>query len=225
MRKIFSILTSGSAAVALLTACFGSAQTPAPVLPDTVHGPVKHANNICGSPSARRGPIKRATNKYPPDLYVADNTLDQVDILRNGSYAELGYITNGINGVSDVFLDKNSNLYVANFAGGTVTEYAPSEPCIPSFTYSTNMGLPAAVTADAHNDVYEGDQESNAINEYYQDENSIVQSCYPGGKVFSVAVDAANDVFALISPRVRALLSSSSIKVAWVLHAAQERLM
>ncbi|MGB6601701.1 MAG: hypothetical protein WBE77_11525 [Candidatus Cybelea sp.] len=118
-------------------------------------------------------------------------------MLRNKTYQDLGVITNGINGASDVFVDKQGNLYVANSSSPNVAEYSPGATS-PTFYYSAGMSAPSAVTVDAHGNVFEGDN-NGAVNEYFQGYNVLAASCHVGGSqggvVVGIAVDSAGDVF------------------------------
>lgn len=128
------------------------------------------------------------------DLYVADAQSNSVKILKNGSYAELGQITNGISTPQSVFLDKHGNLYVVNFGAGNVTEYAPNGTT-PIFTYNDQLSEPTRVAADAHGNVFVSDQTDNNIRQYSQQSNTVAAKCSQGNFILGIAVDSNNDVF------------------------------
>lgn len=133
----------------------------------------------------------------PKDLFVDDFGTGATEILKNGSYANIGAISSGINGPDGNTVDKAGNLYVANYAGINITEYAPGGTS-PSFTYSAGMSDPVAAGVDSQGNVYEGDYAlggSGFVNEYKQGSNTVLNTCAPGGAVEGVAVDAHNDVF------------------------------
>jgi DNA-binding beta-propeller fold protein YncE len=131
------------------------------------------------------------------DLYVSDDMRGDIILLKNQGYDPDGKITAGINGPFGVTLDDEGNLYVANRAGGNVTEYAP-RVSQPSFTYSTGMTQPLSVAVDRQGDLYEGDRpiytDSDVVNEYAQNSNTVVHSCAVSS-LYGVAVDSAGDVF------------------------------
>jgi hypothetical protein len=127
-----------------------------------------------------------------------------VKIYRNGTYKQIGSITNGIFGPVGDFLDKNADLYVANSSKPSVTEYAPNT-VTPSFTYSQSMQAPHAVTTDAKGNVFEADlgagSNQGRVNEYAQGVDNLLVSCSPGWQsggntgAYGVAVDTNGDVF------------------------------
>jgi hypothetical protein len=134
----------------------------------------------------------------PKDLFVDDFGTGAVEVLKNGTYANLGNITSGINGPDGNTVDKAGDLYVANYNGITIQEYAPGSSS-PTFTYSSGMLDPVAAAVDSHGNVYEGDYNfggSGFVNEYKQGTNTVMNTCSPGGAVEGVAIDAHNDVFA-----------------------------
>jgi DNA-binding beta-propeller fold protein YncE len=94
-------------------------------------------------------------------------------------------------------LDLPGNLYVANAAGGNITEYAPGTST-PSFTYSYGMISPRLVSVDQHGNIFETDftdyEHDGQVSEFSQGSNFPMYSCSlfaPWG----VATDASGDVF------------------------------
>lgn len=194
MRPVSALtFTAVLGAVALLPACNGGGGSPAqsslvPAAP--------------GSGSAGPRPTHRVTHAVAqPYLYVADEGYSSfngiIDVLHTGNYDELGWFTAGVAAPLDVFLDKSGNLYVANFYGSNVTEYAPGSWSEPSFTYSSGMEYPRAVAVDVRGNVYEADF-SDFINEYYPGRKQPIAHCTTPGGTFGVAVDTAGDVFASV---------------------------
>jgi hypothetical protein len=219
MRYISSsTLAAALGSIGLLTACAGGSPPPTSLVPSSSFpaGALHYGRNRGSTPFAtcndQRGLRMRTTNAGPivksaaiaqRYVYVADLCVSTVDVLHAGNYNELGSITNELYLPNDAFVDSKGDLYVANF--GDVTEYASGNWSSPSFTYSANMNIPSAVTADTHGNVYEADNgnESANINEYYQNRNVSIASCNPinngdQGYINGIAVDSHNDVFATV---------------------------
>ena len=144
--------------------------------------------------SGQKAPIAPSSYLGARDLYVADLHSNSIKILKNKSYAELGQITNGIDGPQSVSLDRHGNLYVANLDGGNVTEYAPNGTT-PLFTYSDQLSEPTRVAADAHDNVFVADQSDDKILQYFQQSNTLAAACSQSGFILGIAVDSSNDVF------------------------------
>jgi hypothetical protein len=139
-------------------------------------------------------PAVRSSYAGLDDLYVTAYGGTTLDILKNKTYKQVGGISDGLEGADGDFLDLQGNLYVANWSGVTIAEYAPGGES-PSFTYSASMTDPVNVTVDTHQNVYDADYSGEAVNEYAQQSNTVTESCDPGGEVEGVAVDKHNDVF------------------------------
>ena len=128
-------------------------------------------------------------------LYVDDGGNQAVEIFKNGTWKELGSITNGIGDIDRNWVDANDNFYFAQFSPDEVVEYAPGASS-PSFTYDSQMQLPVDVTTDRAGDVYEADELTSSVNEYAQQSNTVLASCGNSLELFlSVAVDGNGDVF------------------------------
>jgi hypothetical protein len=54
-------------------------------------------------------------------------------------------VRTGISNPADVKFDASGNLFVANFAGNTITEYAPPYDGVPIATISTGINAPSAI--------------------------------------------------------------------------------
>jgi hypothetical protein len=128
-------------------------------------------------------------------LYVDDAGLNAVEILKNKTWSNTGSITNGINGPDGNWVDKKGNLYVANYSGPYITEYAPGGSS-PSFTYTGGISDPVGVSTDTKGNVFEADYLGGYVEELPQGSNSPTNTCYPGGNVEGVAVNSkTGDVF------------------------------
>lgn len=200
-----STLIGALAAAGFLAGCSGAMQNSANAIPGSGTSQTRTYSEILRSGASpkyadRLRTVDRFTGDAKPayaglkDLYVAAYGGDTVEVLKNKSYKQMGAITNGLDGADGEFLDKAGNLYVANYEGITIAEYAPGATS-PSFTYNANMSDPINVTADAQGNVYEADYGSAAVNEYAQESNTAIESCSPGGGVEGIAVDKHGDVF------------------------------
>ncbi len=137
--------------------------------------------------------------KIKADLLVDDSSPGAVEILKNGSWINLGSITKGITYPNGNWVDRRGNLYVTNRPGSSafVSEYSRSGSL--KFTYSSGMEYPLAVTTDRKGNVYVAD-EFNGVNEYRQGSNAVVATCSElGDGDRGVAVDSHGDVFASYS--------------------------
>jgi hypothetical protein len=137
--------------------------------------------------------VNPAKKKGAKDLFVSDFGTGAVEILANKTWTNTGSISSGIDGPDGNWVDKKGNLYVANYAGADITEYAKGSSS-PKSTYS-GVEDPVAVTTDPSGNVYEGDYEGGYVSEFAQGSNSIIAQCSPGGDVEGVAVDKSGDVF------------------------------
>ena len=201
------------AACALLAACSGGSQsftsipaggttqaaahTASPDLARTGIAP----QFLSAMRSLRVAPVHaKPAHGGPADLYVDNLLPNTIDVLANKTWAPAGTIS-GLNGPDGNFADRNGRLYVANYTGDYVTEYAPGAT-MPAFTYTAGMIDPVDVTVDGHGKVFEADFDSalgnGFVNEYPAGVNSVVHSCAPGGDVDGVAVDGFGNVFATV---------------------------
>lgn len=198
--------SAATISVVLMSGCAGS-QAPMSSLPASSSAQHQLGLNRFGSARAGVAPFlnrlrfARAADarpaKYPglKDLYVSDFRTGVVEVLKNGSYILKKKIRKGLNEPDGDTLDNVGNLYVANYAGIDITEYAPGASS-PSFTYNAGMVNPVGVSVDRQGDVYEADYSGESVREYKQATNAVLYSCAPGGAVQGVTVDKAGDVFA-----------------------------
>lgn len=132
-------------------------------------------------------------------LFIDDALHDAVEILKNGTWKDLGSITNGVYYPNGNWVDRHGDLYVTNASesSSSVSEYSPSGSL--KFTYNDNMVFPEAVTTDRNGNVYEADQ-FTGVNEYHHESHAVVANCPQlGGGQRGIAVDAQGDVFASYS--------------------------
>ena len=180
------------AAAAVLAGCSGGSQGTSSTIPGS-----GMTQNIARPLSDLGAVPARHHHRYAGlrDLYVADPGKNAVEILANGTYKNVGSISNGISGPIPNFLDKKGNLYVANanFSAPNIREYAPGATS-PSFTYTAGMTDPVGVSVDRAGNVYETDHYGGFVNEYAQGTNAVLNSCTLANPV-GVAVDASGDVF------------------------------
>jgi hypothetical protein len=129
-------------------------------------------------------------------LAVSDFGTGAVEIL-NSSYALSSTITTGLSGPDGDWYDQKKNLYVANYSGINVQEYAPGSST-PTFTYSAGLGDPINVTTDEKKNVYVVDYNfggSGFVNEYAQASNTVINTCSIGGGAEGIAVGEKGQVF------------------------------
>lgn len=177
------------AATMLMTGCAGAGQRLQGIIPLSTG--LEQTAHIRAKPTSYQGLHA---------LYVSETAVASpfVAILQNGDYKEIGSIVTGTSTPTGLTLDKGGNLYVANYSGPNVTEYAPGTTS-PSFTYSAFMTGPTDVTVDKYGDVYVAD--GDTVKEYYQGLNTIIAECQPESTpvVGGVAVDSTGDVFVTVA--------------------------
>ena len=142
------------------------------------------------------------THREGGRLFIDDGLRDAVEVLKNGTWKNLGSITNGVYYPNANWVDRHGNLYVTNAYGSTygISEFGPSGSL--KFTYNDGVVYPLAVTTDGKGNVYEADQ-FTGVNEYHHRSNTVVASCPQlGGGQRGIAVDAQGDVFASYSTGV-----------------------
>lgn len=202
---MLGVVTAG-AAIALLSACSGAgSQGASSTIPGSGISQSLQRSDLSRagiSPkylaearlmkSLSRG-VNPAKHKKAADLFVSDFGTGAVEILANKTWTNTGSISSGIDGPDGNWVDKKGNLYVANYAGADITEYAKGTTS-PSFTYG-GVEDPVAVSTDSKGNVYEGDFEGSYVSEFAQGSSSIIAQCSPGGEVEGVAVDKSGDVF------------------------------
>jgi len=115
-------------------------------------------------------------------------------ILLNQKYKETGTITDGLDGPDGDFIDNKGNLYIGNYAGLNVQEYAPGGTS-PSFTYSSGLSDPIDVTTDTKGNVYVDDYSADTVVEFPQGSNTASATCSTGLGNEGVVVDSKGDVF------------------------------
>ncbi len=109
------------------------------------------------------------------ELYVAAFNPLSVEVLNNGSYEPEYAITKGLANPQGLWLDSQSNLYVANYLlqnkkyADTISEYANGGKK-PKCTYDTGSDAIVGVTTDSKGNVYTADDSSIApgISEFAQ---------------------------------------------------------
>ncbi len=215
--RIPSLVTAAVAAgtVALLAACSGS-QGSTPTFPGSAMQSQSH--HVYDASLIRTGVAPKffgllrighkhgqSHGKYPPGLprkvFVSDFGTGDVEVLNQQPlWTLLGTITAGMDGPDGVSLDNRVNLYVANYAGIYINQYAKPWPSsVAAFTYSSGMTDPIGVNVDSSGNVYEADYDDGLgngyVNEYAQQTNTVMNTCSPGGSAEDVAIDSSGDVF------------------------------
>jgi hypothetical protein len=212
MRNTSRGLTAAVALAVLLSGCGGAGMQSAASVP-TGNGLQSHVTMNTVKAQHSSGAALQAQYKQPTtqlnmhpnaiklnlkQLAVSDLGTGGVEIL-NKSGKETGKISSGLDGPDGDWYDKKSNLYVANYTGVDVQEYAP-KATKPTFTYSAGLIDPVGVTTDAEGNVFVADYDdggsSGTITEYAQKSNTAANQCLVGGAADGVAVDTEGDVFA-----------------------------
>jgi len=202
-------LTTTVTLAALFAGCSDAGMQSTP--PPAVSGPqvqirsvnVQNASGAALEPQYKQ-PVTQpnvhpdAINLGLTDLGVSDFGTEAVEIL-NTKGAKTGTISKGLIHPDGDWYDSQGNLYVADYGGVDVQEYAPNGTS-PIFTYSAGLIDPVDVTADTQDDVFVADYDNGAqsgtVTEYAQESNDMTYQCEPGGSVEGVAVDKSGDVFA-----------------------------
>jgi len=203
-------LTAAVTLAALFAGCSDEGMQSTP--PPAVSGPqvqtlsvnVQHASGAALEPQYKQPVTQldmrpdKAINLGLNKLAVSDFGTEAVEIL-NTTGKETGTISKGLIHPDGDWYDSQGNLYVADYGGVDVQEYAPNGTS-PAFTYSAGLIDPVDVTADTQDDVFVADYDNGAqsgtVTEYAQESNDITYQCEPGGSVEGVAVDKSGDVFA-----------------------------
>lgn len=198
---------AGAGAIALLAACSGSPNGNAIVPGSSAalhHLPLWRsgiASEFLGIPRLPKAYYEHATRthivpdrkkKSVAELFVDNNNPDEVAILKNKTWKEIGTITSGTEDPDGNWYDSHG-LYVANFGEGYIEQY--NSKGSETFEYSAGMTNPVTLTTDAHGNIYEIDFSGEVVNEYQQGSNTVAASCSLGGLGEGVAVDKQGDVF------------------------------
>ncbi len=184
MQSRAVVVGAASLGVALLAGCAGARSGLEP-------GGIAYQFSLQFPPVPQVRPSKNAYKGFK-DLFVSDFGTGAVQLLKNGSYAPDRTITAGVDGPFGNWLDKQGNFYLADFAGGYITEYAPKRTSV-KFTYLDNDAI--SVSTDSMGNVYEADR-GGYVNEYPQGSNSAVNTCLQGAsETEGVAIDKSGNVF------------------------------
>ncbi|MEO7201609.1 MAG: hypothetical protein ABI431_02885 [Candidatus Tumulicola sp.] len=124
---------------------------------------------------------------------VTDFGTDDAIVL-NKKYQVAQTITDGLDGADGDFIDGKGNVYVGNYGGLNVREYATGSSS-PLFTYSSGLADPIDVTTDTKGNVYVDDYSADNVVEFPQGSNTPSATCPTGLGNECVAVDSAGDVF------------------------------
>jgi hypothetical protein len=93
-----------------------------------------------------------ATFDASGSLYIADLN-NGIFVFQSGSTAPSRRISDGISAPADLATDPNSNLYVLNRRGPSVTAYAPGRND-PSYTINSGLSYPVALAIDPAQNLY-----------------------------------------------------------------------
>jgi hypothetical protein len=214
MTKTPLLLTAAlaSGAVALLAGCSGSGSSPS-ALPGSGGNTMQSQSHVRSNSGLERTgvapkffsllrfgasvpKVNPNANKPPKELAVTDFGTGAAEIL-DKHYHLSQTITNGLYGPDGDWYDSLGNLYIANYAGVTVQEYAPGGTS-PIFTYNSGLGDPIGVTTDSSQNVYVADYGfggASVVVEYPQGSNTPSNTCSTGLANEGVAVDKKGHVF------------------------------
>jgi hypothetical protein len=205
ISKVLVAAAMATAAVGVLAGCSGSGSSSiSPVVP-TSHGVRQAMSHDATGIAPKFLSIQHYGSSLPsirPNsgalkfLAVADAGTGAVEIL-NASYVLTSTITTGLNGPDGDWYDQHKNLYVANYSGPYVQEYAPGGST-PSFTYSTGLGDPINVATDEHGHVFAIDYNFGSpgfVNEYAQNSNTVMHTCSLSGGGEGIAIGETGQVF------------------------------
>jgi hypothetical protein len=208
MRRILAaqIVASAIGGIIILAGCSSGGWVGPSTLPSASQSHATHSLGLVDRSGLATGVLARTVAARPgPEqpsaslvgLFVAMLSTNDIKVLKNGTYTQLGDITNGLSAPDGLWVDQLGNLYSANVSGPNVTEYKKNQTT-SSYTYSASLTDPITVTTDLHNNVFVGDYSGGGngfVNEYKQHHNTVFATCAPGGGVEGVAVDTNGDVF------------------------------
>ena len=201
ISKVLVAAAMATAAVGVIAGCSGSGSSSLSSVVPSSHG-VRQAASIHDSgvapkylESIRFGgglPAVRP-NSGGKTLAVSDAGTNTVDLF-NGSYVQTGTISNGLSGPDGEWFDQAGNLYVGNFGGTFVQEYAPGGSS-PSFNYTTSLTDPINETTDEAGNVYVDDYQGDQVVEFAQASNTPLHACSVAGAPEGIAVGEHGKVF------------------------------
>lgn len=201
ISKVLVAAAMATAAVGVLAGCSASGTSSMSSVVPTSHS-VRQAASIHDSGIAPRylesirvgsgRPVVRP-NSGGKLIAVTDAGTNTVDIF-NGSYVQTGTISNGLSGPDGDWYDQAGNLYVGNYAGTFVQEYAPGGSS-PSFNYTTGLTDPINETTDESGNVFVDDYQGDQVVEFAQASNTQMFACPVAGAPEGIAVGEHGKVF------------------------------
>jgi hypothetical protein len=203
ISKVLVVAAMSAAAVGVLAGCSGSGSSSmSPIVPSShaMRQAVSHdmtgvAPKYLESIRLGGAPVPEVRpNSGGKKLAVSDFGTGAVEVL-NGSYVLTQTITNGLNGPDGDWYDQAGNLYVGNYGGVGIQEYAPGGSS-PSFTYTSTLVDPIGVTTDEAGNVYAADYQGDQVVEFPQGSNTPSHACSVAGAPENVAVKENGKVFA-----------------------------
>jgi hypothetical protein len=199
MSQPVALTAAAAVAAGVLAGCSGTGSI-SPIV-STSHG-VRQAISLSGSgvapqylESIHLGEVapQARPNSGGKLLAVTDYGTEAAEIL-NGSDVLVQTITNGMYGPDGDWYDQAGNLYVSDYLGKYVQEYAPGGSS-PSFTYSTGLTDPINVTTDESGNVYVVDFLGEFVTEFPQGSNTPTSTCPVRGNPEGIAVTERGKVF------------------------------
>jgi hypothetical protein len=136
-------------------------------------------------------------------LAVTDPELT-TEFLFNGSYEQIGDVTNGVNGPDGNWIDSSGNQYLAQFGLRNVVEYTKKTAKnngAPNYTYTSGLTNPVGVTTDTSQHIFVADggggYTTGSIVEYRQHSNKPITTCGTG--LFNAGIVVAPDGSVFVS--------------------------
>ena len=200
----FALTAAAAVAAGVLAGCSGTGSSSISPLVPTSDG-LRQAISLRGSGAAPQylesihlgaGPPEARPNSGGKLLAVTDygrGATGGAEIL-DGSYDLVQTIKNGMDRPDGDWYDQSGNLYVANYLGVNVQEYAPGASS-PSFTYSTGLTDPINVSTDESGNVFVVDGLGKFVSEFPQGSNTPTFTCPVRGNPEGVAVTERGKVF------------------------------
>lgn len=106
----------------------------------------------------------------------------------------LGQITSGLNEPESLFVDSESNLWVANSGTFSILEYAPGGTS-PMLTISNGVNAPNVVAVDSNGTVYSGNYGNHTITEYPAGQTSPSLTIHLKSPAVYLAIGPSNGLY------------------------------
>jgi len=202
ISKVLVVAAMSAAAVGVLAGCSGSGSSSmSPIVPSSHAMRQAVSRDMTGVAPKYLESIRLGGAHVPavrPNtggkvLAVSDFGTGAVEVL-NHSYTLIQTITNGLNGPDGDWYDQGGNLYVGNYGGTYIQEYAPGGSS-PSFNYTSGLTDPIGVSTDESGNVFAADYQGDQVVEFPQGSNTPSHACPVAGAPENVAIKENGAVF------------------------------